>query len=501
MMKTVRIIAAAFAALFATTASAQIADGSAAPDFSWTDIDGNEVVLQDFLDAGQTVILDVSATWCGPCWSYHQSGVLEAFYELYGPNGAGVATVIMAETSLSTSVEDVYGTGTNTWGDWTAGVDYHIVHDETSVNVGDMNGDGEDDFNTQTNIDYEIAYYPTIYKICPDGLVYEVGQLSLEGLIADALAGCDNAAPSGAYPYLSAYTGDAASCGDAEISVDVANYGDQDVTTASFDLYVDGDLEGTYPLSGTIAAGATETVVLTSISTPGDTDVEIIMTEANGNTYDQHTTGYIVPAADATTWWTVEILTDCWPGETSWEVRDASGAVVQSGGPYEDAQTVITEAFGLSSTGCYSFIMNDAYGDGLNGAQWTSCGVDGNYTVSTAAGVIASNDGSVPFDQEVAGANATTVSVDEVAANASLNVYPNPTSDILNVNVSLVNAADLSLDVFNALGQRVMTKDFGTMMSGQVVHQLDLSGLESGVYTVNMTAGNDVSTVRVNVAR
>lgn len=500
MMKTVRIIAAAFAALFATTASAQIADGSVAPDFSWTDIDGNPVVLQDFLDAGQTVILDVSATWCGPCWSYHQSGILEAFYELYGPNGAGLATVIMAETSTATTESDLYGPSAASLGDWTAGVDYHIVHDDTSVLDG-VDADGNDLYNTQTNIDYEIAYYPTIYKICPDGLVYEVGQLSLEGLIAEALAGCDNAAPSGAYPYLWAYTGDAASCGDAEIRVDVQNYGDQDVTSASFDLYVDGAFEGTYPLSGTIAAGASETVVLTSISSLGDTDVEIIMTEANGNAYDQHTTGYIVPAAEATTWWTVEILTDCWPGETTWEVRDDSGAVVESGGPYSDAQTVITEGFGLPSTGCYSFIMNDAYGDGLNGSQWTSCGVDGNYTVSTAAGVIASNDGSVPFDQEVAGANATTVSVDEVAANASLSVYPNPTSDILNVNVSLVNAADLSLDVFNALGQRVMTKDFGTMMSGQVVHQLDLSGLESGVYTVNMTAGNEVSTVRVNVAR
>lgn len=421
---------------------------------------------------------------------------------MYGPNGAGVATVIMAETSTATTESDLYGPSAASWGDWTAGVDYHIVHDDTSINIGDVNGDGTEDFDTQTNIDYEIAFYPTIYKICPDGLVYEVGQLSLEGLIAEALAGCDNAAPSGAYPYLAAYTGDAASCGDAEIRVDVANFGDQDVTSASFDLYVDGALEGTYPLSGTIAGGATETVVLTSISISSNTDVEIIMTEANGNAYDQHTTGSIAPAAEATTWWTVEILTDCWPEETTWEVRDASGALVQSGGPYAgQAQTEITEQFGLPSTGCYSFIMNDSYGDGLNGANWQDCGVDGNYTVSTAAGVIASNDGSVQFEQEIAGANATTVSVDEVAANASFNVYPNPTSDILNVNVSLVNAADLSLDVFNALGQRVMTKDFGTMMSGQVVHQLDLSGLESGVYTVNMTAGDEVSTVRVNVAR
>ena len=482
MMKTVRIIAAAFAALFATTASAQIADGSVAPDFTTTDINGNAVTLQEYMDAGKTVIMDVSATWCGPCWSYHEAGILEAFYSLFGPEGADIATVLYVEGDAATTLEDIQGTGSNTWGDWTAGVDYPIIDDAAIADA------------------YEITYYPTIYKICPDGLVYEVGQLSLEGLIAEALAGCDNAA-SGAIAYLQAYTGDAASCGDAVIRADVANFGDMDVASASFDVYVDGEMEGTYPLVGTVAAGATETVELTTISTPGNTDIEIIMTEANGNALDQHTTGYIAPAADATTWWTVEILTDCWPAETTWEVRDASGAVVQSGGPYSDAQTVITEAFGLSSTGCYSFIMNDSYGDGLNGSQWTSCGVDGNYTVSTAAGVIASNDGSVPFAQEVAGANATTVSVDEVAANASLNVYPNPTSDILNVNVSLVNAADLSLDVFNALGQRVMTKDFGTMMSGQVVHQLDLSGLESGVYTVNMTAGNEVSTVRVNVAR
>ena len=482
MMKTVRIIAAAFAALFATTASAQIADGSVAPDFTTTDINGNTVTLAEYMDAGKTVIMDVSATWCGPCWSYHETGILKAFYALFGPEGADVATVLNVEGDASTTLEDIYGTGSNTWGDWTAGVDYPIIDD---ADIADA---------------YEIAYYPTIYKICPDGLVYEVGQLSLEGLIEEALAGCDNEV-SGAFPYLSNYSGDAASCGDAVIRADVVNYGDMDVTSASFDVYVDGAFEGTYPWTGSIAAGATETVELTTISTPGNTDIEIQMTEANGAATSQYTTGYIAPAADATTWWTVSILTDCYPAETTWEVRDASGSVVQSGGPYADAQTQITEEFGLPSTGCYSFIFMDSYGDGLNGAFWSSCGVDGNYSVSTSAGTIASNDGTIQFAQEVAGANASTVSVDEVAANASLNVYPNPTSDILNVNVSLVNAADLSLDVFNALGQRVMSKDFGTMMSGQVVHQLDLSGLESGVYTVNMTAGNEVSTVRVNVAR
>ncbi|MGB0137120.1 MAG: peroxiredoxin family protein, partial [Flavobacteriales bacterium] len=144
-MKTVRIIAAAFAALFATTASAQIADGSVAPDFTATDINGNTVSLQEFMDAGKTVIMDVSATWCPPCWSYHQSGILETFYEMFGPEGADVATVIYVEGDATTTLEDIQGTGSNTLGDWTAGVNYPIVDD---ADIAD---------------DYEITYFPTIF--------------------------------------------------------------------------------------------------------------------------------------------------------------------------------------------------------------------------------------------------------------------------------------------------------------------------------------------------
>ena len=63
--------------------SAQIPDGATAPDFTFTDIDGNTQNLYAYLNAGKYVAIDVSATWCNPCWNYHTSGVMDSLYVLH----------------------------------------------------------------------------------------------------------------------------------------------------------------------------------------------------------------------------------------------------------------------------------------------------------------------------------------------------------------------------------------------------------------------------------
>ena len=67
-------------ALCSVGATAQIADNSICPDWTGTDINGNTYNLYSILDSGYTVFIDVSATWCGPCWAYHNSGALETLY-------------------------------------------------------------------------------------------------------------------------------------------------------------------------------------------------------------------------------------------------------------------------------------------------------------------------------------------------------------------------------------------------------------------------------------
>jgi thiol-disulfide isomerase/thioredoxin len=148
---------------------AQLADGSVAPDFTVTDINGNSHRLYDYLNNGYTVIIDISATWCPPCWSYHNQHILENVWASHGPSGElGVnanttndVIVLFFEGDPSTTLDQLNGIGTGTLGDWTEGVSYPIIDDATISSL------------------YQIGYIPTIYTICSDKTVSESGQLSV----------------------------------------------------------------------------------------------------------------------------------------------------------------------------------------------------------------------------------------------------------------------------------------------------------------------------------
>ncbi|MBL7945237.1 MAG: T9SS type A sorting domain-containing protein [Flavobacteriales bacterium] len=64
----------------------------------------------------------------------------------------------------------------------------------------------------------------------------------------------------------------------------------------------------------------------------------------------------------ATTANSVEVIvtTDDAPEDLTWEIRDAGGAVMASGGPYEEANTEINETVVLGTSACYAFKGSDS---------------------------------------------------------------------------------------------------------------------------------------------
>ena len=75
-------------------------------------------------------------------------------------------------------------------------------------------------------------------------------------------------------------------------------------------------------------------------------------------------------------WITIDVHTDDWPEETTWELVDSNDVAIASGGPYNSEQTLYSEIVNLNS-GEYYYFLFDSYGDGLwTGGYveiWNSC--------------------------------------------------------------------------------------------------------------------------------
>jgi len=96
---------------------------------------------------------------------------------------------------------------------------------------------------------------------------------------------------------------------------------------------------------------------------------------------------------------TLDFTFDYWSSETSWEILDAVGDTVISGGGYADGIGVATENFNLCQGRDYTLIVYDAYGDGMNDGQ----NPIGTYTLSMGGTVLVQEVGdfgasrSTPF--------------------------------------------------------------------------------------------------------
>jgi len=94
------------------------------------------------------------------------------------------------------------------------------------------------------------------------------------------------------------------------------------------------------------------------------------------------------------------------------------------------------------------------------------------------------------------------VGTEEIAEVAAMEVsqnFPNPFSNETNITVSLKQGSNVSLEVYNITGQKVMRNDYGYKTAGTITFTISADELPTGVYFYTVEAANSKVTRKMIV--
>ena len=499
MKKILRLATLMFVSI--NLVNAQI-DGNSkiAPNFNGFDINSVQYDFYSYLDSGIPIILDVSAHWCPPCWSYHQTHVLEDLYNQYGPSGTVAANsvmVFMADGDANSTMAELtnvgLSSGQSTMGDWVTGTSYPIFGGET--------GPGANAGATIANL-YEISYFPTIYIIHPDRTVEEIGQVSSVAAIMNLVNAATPVSTTSNDARVFRASSSASACPGESVTVDysIKNMGTTDLTAATIEVELDGSVINTINWTGTLQQYEMEpaTEVVSNL-TEGNHTINIKIVDANGGTDDETSNNEQAASVNVVVTeaveYTITVTTDSYGDETDWSIKKSNGQIAARKNDYQSGaygnNGTFTHTITLSDDDCYELVVTDAYSDGI---------VNGGVTLEDNNNVmVADIDGD--FGGEGTGSwkkeEATTTNGIQTLANSSLvSVYPNPITHVVNLDLNLVNASNVSVRITNVLGAVIFNESY-SYNAGTNLTQINTDNLKSGVYMLDIYIDNEKVTQKL----
>ncbi|MFY7667471.1 MAG: T9SS type A sorting domain-containing protein [Crocinitomicaceae bacterium] len=547
-MKKLLLSIAVFAGIGGLKAQTPV--GTVVNNFTLTDINGNTHSLFDYLDAGKMVVIDVSATWCGPCWNYHGTDALNSFYNAHGPNStANDAMVFFVEGDPSTNSADLNGTGANTQGDWVTGENMPIIDLTTTASF--------------ENSGLDIAYFPVMYVICPNrtvlqsGVAGSIGTLTaLNGYIGD----CPAVASDPVDPALLGYTGTTTSCSNFNLSVTLQNNGTTALTSATISVTgIPSPI--TYNWTGNLSTYGVAQVNLGTVNLTNSATATITITSTDGNAANSTLTqqlSYIDPTVTTAVNATEGFANSAFPysnwqllnpdSDITWEHSTTLGGMMGIN-TYNYTATgeldhFITQAFNLTGQSNPSLLFKVAnrrydatYFDKLDVSVSTSCngpftqvftkqgtalatGADltsnftpasasdfrqecvslANYANAASLFVRFTNDNkygnNIYIDDISISSSACTSGLEEIE-QVSFEVYPNPATDVINIAFN-AKTADYVVSLMDLQGRVVSTMNLNNASGSQTL-TFGTENLAKGSYVVVVSSNGAKTTKHVVV--
>lgn len=288
--------------------------------------------------------------------------------------------------------------------------------------------------------------------------------------------------------------------GDVTPAFTLTNLGSTTLTSATIIYNINGGANQQYDWTGSLELYQSEVINLSSISlSDGDHTFYAEVSAVNGTT-DENAANNSVSSSFSTVtdgiFMSMSLQLDCYGSETSWTVESSEGATLYQGGPYSDnwsAPQLINEEWCLAN-GCYNLIVNDSYGDGLDGGGW--CSTTGSAQVRNEANEILAllSETDADFGYSVTlpfctDGDPVGLSTNEIT-DQMITLYPNPTSG--EVSIAMNFEGEKTIIIYGADGSLIKSET-----TSEKAVSVDLSSLSSGIYLTHIHSEQGVVVKKV----
>jgi thiol-disulfide isomerase/thioredoxin len=286
--------------------------------------------------------------------------------------------------------------------------------------------------------------------------------------------------------------------GEIAPCVTLTNSGLEELTSCDIEYNVNGYESLTYSWTGSLAPSEFEVLTLPAISfEPMDENTISVATTTVNGIEDPNTGANVLSAtfesAETTDAAYIVLMTDNNPEETTWELRNGAGELIDEGGPFTQANSLAVAYLQVETDGetdCFSFIIRDSGGDGLTDGA-------GEYKIMGPASTIIYQGNEFGDYKELEFTVMDYTGVDNIDVFNTVNIYPNPTSSSANVSLNLDQASDVSVSVYDSFGRVVYELTQNNMEAGESTLPLLTEDLAKGVYYVNVNINGNIQTEKL----